>query len=308
MPVKYEDLQYLESEKKNEELRNGPLSPWSFLQRLCPGPRLLLISLGLGLLLLVVVCVLGSQNAKLRRDLLSLRTNFSNFTSRTTVEVQALKSKGGSLQETATRLQGKVDEHEQELQAARTLNEKVVTLGTKLQKQEQEVKADQSIVFLQVQKLVQDLNSLTCQLTILKSNGSQNSCCPPNWLEHHGSCYWFSMAEKSWFEAKKHCQLENAHLVTINSWDEQNFLETHVGSTYPWMGLSDPEGVWKWEDGTDYEANLKNWAPEQPDDWEGHGLGGGEDCAQIRPGGKWNDNVCSRSFHWICEAEMSKAS
>lgn len=52
--------------------------------------------------------------------------------------------------------------------------------------------------------------------------GSQNTaCCPANWLEHEGHCYWFSSLRKPWPEAEKDCQLKNAQLVVINSRDEQ---------------------------------------------------------------------------------------
>lgn len=50
---------------------------------------------------------------------------------------------------------------------------------------------------------------------------------------------------------------------------------------------------------------LRNWEPSQPDNWEGHGMGGGEDCAHFLPSGKWNDNVCQKPFRWICEADLS---
>ena len=42
-----------------------------------------------------------------------------------------------------------------------------------------------------------------------------------NWVDHEGSCYWFSRSGKPWLEAEKYCQLENAHLVVINSREEQ---------------------------------------------------------------------------------------
>ena len=48
---------------------------------------------------------------------------------------------------------------------------------------------------------------------------------------------------------------------------------------------------------------FRNWAPEQPDDWYGHGLGGGEDCAHITVDGRWNDDVCPRPYRWVCEAQ-----
>ena len=109
-----------------------------------------------------------------------------------------------------------------------------------------------SEMLLRVQQLVKNLNSLTCKMDALKSNGkscvghawsqflptspgqhlshspnpgplgSQNTaCCPANWLEHEGHCYWFSSLRKPWPEAEKDCQLKNAQLVVINSRDEQ---------------------------------------------------------------------------------------
>uniref|UniRef100_A0A452UGD0 C-type lectin domain containing 10A n=1 Tax=Ursus maritimus TaxID=29073 RepID=A0A452UGD0_URSMA len=218
------------------------LSPPSFLHRLCSGPRPLLFSLGLSLLLLVGICAIGSQNSKFRRDLETLRATFSNFTANTVAEVQALKSQGGSLQEAITSLKAKVENQQQELQAARSLNDKVLSLESKLEKEQQES-----------------------------------------------------------------CQLDSAHLVVINSREEQTFVQEHIGS-YTWMGLSDPEGVWKWVDGTDYETNFKNWKPGQPDDWHGHGLGGGEDCAHFHPDGQWNDDACQRAYRWVCEAGLGTGS
>lgn len=44
--------------------------------------------------------------------------------------------------------------------------------------------------------------------------------------------------------------------VTPALLSSQTFVQGHIGS-YTWMGLSDPEGVWKWVDGTDYETNFK---------------------------------------------------
>lgn len=53
------------------------------------------------------------------------------------------------------------------------------------------------------------------------SASTERTCCPVNWVEHQDSCYWFSRSGMPWAEAEKHCQLENAHLVVINSREEQ---------------------------------------------------------------------------------------
>ncbi|MEJ1273161.1 hypothetical protein NN561_004021 [Cricetulus griseus] len=163
-----------------------------------------------------------------------------------------------------------------------------------------------SNLMLHVKQLVYDLQSLSCQMAVLQGNGSERTCCPINWVEYEGSCYWFSSSGRSWTEADKYCQLENAHLAVVTSWDEQKFVQHHMGPTNTWIGLTDQNGPWKWVDGTDYEKNFKNWRPEQPDDWHGHGLGGGEDCAHFTSDGRWNDDVCRRPYRWVCEKKLGK--
>ncbi|KAM5215225.1 asialoglycoprotein receptor 1-like isoform 1-T1 [Hipposideros larvatus] len=312
MSVKYENFHSVESDKKSWWLRNGLSPPQPFLQHLCSGARPLLFCLGLSLLLLVGICVIGSrshsENSKFQRDLMTLRTNFSNVTSNTTAEIKELHSQDGSLQETTTLLKAKVENHEHELQAARSLNDKVLSLKSKLEKEQQELKEDYSKMLLQVQQLAKDLTSLYCEMAALKSNDTQNTCCPANWLEHEDSCYLFSSTGKPWNETNKYCQLRNAHLVVINSREEQNFVVQHTSSRNTWIGLTDQNGSWKWVDGTDYETGFKNWSPDQPDDWYGHGLGGGEDCVHFRDDGHWNDNVCQRPYRWVCETELKRAS
>ncbi|XP_073874527.1 C-type lectin domain family 10 member A isoform X2 [Macaca fascicularis] len=185
----------------------------------------------------------------------------------------------------------------------------IASLKAEVEVIKQEQQAVHSEMLLRVQRLMQDLNKLTCQVATLKNNAStERTCCPVNWVEHQDSCYWFSRSGMPWAEAEKHCQLENAHLVVINSREEQNFVQEHLSFAYTWMGLSDREGAWKWVDGTDYETGFQNWKPGQPDDWQGHGLGGGEDCAHFHPDGRWNDDVCQRPYYWVCEAGLTQAS
>lgn len=179
-------------------------------------------------------------------------------------------------------------------------------LESQLEKQQKDLSEDHSSLLLHVKQLVSDLRSLSCQMAVLQGNGSERTCCPINWVEFEGSCYWFSSSSRSWIEADKYCQLENAHLVVVTSWDEQGFVQRHMGPTNTWIGLTDHNGPWRWVDGTNYEASFKNWKPEQPDNWFGHGLGGGEDCAHITVDGPWNDDVCRRPYRWVCETELDK--
>lgn len=126
-----------------------------------------------------------------------------------------------------------------------------------------------------------------------------------NWVDHDGSCYWFSRSGKPWLEAEKYCQLENAHLVVINSREEQKFIVQHTNPFRAWIGLTDSDGFWKWVDDTDYRHSYKNWAASQPDDWRGHELGGSEDCAEIQRDGRWNDDFCQQVKRWVCEMKQN---
>ncbi|XP_052051785.1 C-type lectin domain family 10 member A-like isoform X2 [Apodemus sylvaticus] len=322
MTMIYENFQNLESEEKNQEMRKGDRKggtespkfaltapPQCSLWNILSWTHLLLFSLGLSLLLLVVVSVIGSQNAQLRRDLGTLRATLDNTTSKIKADVQALDSRGDSLQEGISSLKVEVEDHRQELQAGRGLSQKVTSLESAVEKREEALKTDLSEITDSMKQLKKDLKALTCQLASLKNNGSEMACCPLHWTKHEGSCYWFSQSEKSWPEADKYCQLENSHLVVVNSQEEQKFIEEHKGPVPTWMGLTDQNGPWRWVDGTDFDTGFKNWKPQQPDNWHGHGLGGGEDCAHFSyDDGRWNDDVCQRPYRWVCEIELGKAS
>uniref|UniRef100_A0A8C0Q212 Asialoglycoprotein receptor 2 n=2 Tax=Canis lupus familiaris TaxID=9615 RepID=A0A8C0Q212_CANLF len=242
------------------------------LQRLCSGYRLNLLVLGFNVLMLVAICVIGSQRAQLEEELRILKENFSHFSSGVLMELGVLLSDGGS---------------------------QLTSLEAKLEKQQRDVKADHATLLLHLKHFPSDLRILTCQVAFFQSNGTD--CCPVNWLEYEGSCYWFSRSGKTWEEAEKHCQLESAHLVVVNSREEQKFILQHTNPFDTWIGLTDSDGSWRWVDGTDYQQSYKNWAATQPDDWQGHEVGGGEDCAEVRANGRWNDNFCKQVQRWVCE-------
>ncbi|XP_049717121.1 asialoglycoprotein receptor 1-like isoform X6 [Elephas maximus indicus] len=280
----FQDIQQLDSEENDHQLDRRTPPPQPFLQRFCSRPRLSLLALGFNVLLLVVICMIGSQSTQLQMELRALKETFNNFSVTTLTEVRALNFHGVNV------------------------SDRVTFLEANLEKQNEDLKSDHANLLLHLKQFPVDLRILECHITFFQSNGRGTKCCPVNWMEHDGSCYWFSRSGKTWSEADKYCQLEDAHLVVINSKEEQNFVQDYIGSFESWIGLNDPEGVWKWVDGTDYDTNFKNWDENQPDDWDGHGLGGGEDCAHIQTSGKWNDNVCQRPFHWVCETGLGKAS
>ncbi|KAM5215229.1 asialoglycoprotein receptor 2-like isoform 2-T2 [Hipposideros larvatus] len=291
MAKDFQDLQQLDSEENDHQLStsegpgthghnhrredafwNGTHPPQPLLlQRLCSRFWLSLLILGFNILLLVAICVIGSQSTQLQVEFRTLKEDFSNFSTSTLMEIWTLRSHGGST------------------------GDKVTSLGAKLEKRQRDLKADHATLLFHLKHFPVDLRILACQVAFLRSNGTE--CCPINWLEHKGSCYWFSHSGLTWPEAEKYCQLENAHLVVINSREEQKFIGQHMGPFHTWIGLTESDGSWKWVDGTDY----RNWAATQPDNWQGHEEGGNEDCAEVQVDGRWNDNFCQQVRRWACE-------
>ncbi|GAB1296340.1 Asialoglycoprotein receptor 2 [Apodemus speciosus] len=294
MEKDFQDIQQLDSEENDHQLsgdeEQGPhvQNPaienphWKgqppsrpFPQRLCSTFHLSLLALAFNILLLVVICVVSSQSMQLQEEFQTLKETFSNFSSSTLMEFRALDSQGGGR------------------------NDKLTSWIAKLEQKQQDLKADHSTLLFHLKHFPGDLRTLTCQLAFFQSNGTE--CCPVNWVEFGGSCYWFSWEGLTWAEADQYCKLENAHLLVINSREEQDFVVKHSGSFHIWIGLTDRDGSWKWVDGTEYRSNYKNWAFTQPDNWQGHEDGGSEDCAEILSDGHWNDNFCQQVNRWACE-------
>ncbi|XP_007523364.1 asialoglycoprotein receptor 2 isoform X2 [Erinaceus europaeus] len=265
--------------RREDPFWKGTPQPRPLLQQsLRSSSSFALISLGVNILLLVATCVVGSQRTQLQEELWALKGRISNFSS-TLTQLRAVSFHGGST------------------------GNKVTSLETKLEKQVQDLKADHNSLLLHLKHFPADLRTLTCQVAFFRSNGTE--CCPVNWLEFEGSCYWFSRSGKTWAEAEKYCQLEDSHLVVINSREEQKFILQHTNPYHAWIGLNESSGSWRWVDGTDYNSNYRNWAPTQPDNWRGHEVGGNEDCAEIRTDGGWNDDFCLQMRRWVCEMKSN---
>ncbi|KAG7254781.1 hypothetical protein CRUP_013303, partial [Coryphaenoides rupestris] len=130
-----------------------------------------------------------------------------------------------------------------------------------------------------------------------------NRPCPPGWTKFQWTCYYASGSKKkSWEESRQDCQSKAARLVTINSQEEQKFVNTLLPpSTKAWMGLNDmeTEGNWIWLDRT--TPTTTYWQSGQPNSY-----GGNQDCVEFihkSSGqlGEWNDDSCDAKNPWICE-------
>ncbi|KAL1772948.1 Cd209f [Sigmodon hispidus] len=120
--------------------------------------------------------------------------------------------------------------------------------------------------------------------------------CPWDWELFQGSCYLFSRTLGSWEASASSCQDLGAHLVVINSVEEQRFLKywNVRKNQRSWIGLSDHmlEGSWQWVDET--PLRLSFWKEGEPNN------DGDEDCVELFMD-DWNDNKCTEQNFWVCE-------
>lgn len=133
--------------------------------------------------------------------------------------------------------------------------------------------------------------------------------CRSGWFYHEGSCYGVGTESVTWAEAQEYCILYQSTLVEINSKAENDYLtllsKTHATNPNEvWIGGTDifNEGHWEWIGSKEPLDGYSNWKPGEPN--HSHGASG-EDCIQLYAGmgGVWNDQTCTDTMNFICEAE-----
>jgi Ca2+-binding RTX toxin-like protein len=113
---------------------------------------------------------------------------------------------------------------------------------------------------------------------------------------------YFLTSSSSWVSAQIQAKGFGGNLVTINSQEEQNWLQSTFGKTSSfWIGLNDKdeEGKFKWISGE--STSYINWAPGQPDDYNRN-----EDYVGMNfgPTSQWNDFIGSYSYKGIVEVPV----
>lgn len=121
----------------------------------------------------------------------------------------------------------------------------------------------------------------------------------------------------TWQQAKAGCDSRGAHLATLTTQQENDFVLTQfvLGSTEAsqgvWLGGTDEqlEGTWRWITGEPWA--FQSWNGGEPNDGGGSGGTGGEDylIAAGVTGGLWNDaggpglGATQNLLSYVCEWE-----
>merc|ERR1712212_1023039 len=124
--------------------------------------------------------------------------------------------------------------------------------------------------------------------------------CPMFWYSFNGRCFNYVPTRMSWSAAEDNCQSQDAHLASIHSDEEHDFIQALIQNFDPsqlhtWIGLNElyVEGRWMWSDGS--IVNYIRWGGGQPDD------GTDDTCIFTFSGNEMHDYPCSiDTFPSVC--------
>ncbi|XP_028618339.1 C-type lectin domain family 4 member K [Grammomys surdaster] len=145
-------------------------------------------------------------------------------------------------------------------------------------------------------------NSLENVNKLLKEQSDILEMVARGWKYFRGSFYYFSRTPKTWYSAEQFCISRKAHLTSVSSESEHEFLYKAADGIPHWIGLTKAgsEGDWYWVDQMSFnkEQSRRFWIPGEPNN-----IGNNEHCVNIRVSALkcWNDSPCDNTFLFICK-------
>uniref|UniRef100_A0A3Q2YER2 C-type lectin domain-containing protein n=1 Tax=Hippocampus comes TaxID=109280 RepID=A0A3Q2YER2_HIPCM len=135
--------------------------------------------------------------------------------------------------------------------------------------------------------------------------GRWNDSCFPlhlGWMHFNDKCFLFKGKKNdikaNWTYARSWCKDQGGELAVIDNQSE-NDMELPT-----WIGLSDilVENQYAWSDGVS-PVLYTNWNGKEPNN-----AGGTENCVEMYPDGRWNDNDCLQKRGFVCRHRQCKHS
>ncbi|KAI5934120.1 C-type lectin domain family 4 member D [Manis javanica] len=150
-------------------------------------------------------------------------------------------------------------------------------------------------------KLPERHAKLTCIREKTELNGSTWNCCPAGWRAFQSNCYFPFHDNNTWAESERNCTGLGAHLASLSTKAEQNFILQFLDRQFPYfLGLMDEnsEGQWYWVDKTPFNPRTGFWHENEPNN---HQI---ENCvvlANVQDKWAWNNFPCDFEASRICK-------
>jgi len=128
--------------------------------------------------------------------------------------------------------------------------------------------------------------------------------CDDDWIHYEDLCYRVVTETKVFNHAERFCVIHSAHLISIESKEENdkifNLVETSIGQPGKiriWLGMErvSSDSRLHWVDNK--PLSFENWAPGEPDQTGA--------CVQMIHKGWWEDTSCTQLLPFICKKGKS---
>jgi len=137
---------------------------------------------------------------------------------------------------------------------------------------------------------------------------TNTSLCPDGWTQVDGSCFQFNTALEDYETATQRCKSGGAKLFEPQTAAEclaVRQMAENAGLSNFWVGVNDiaEEGSWVYASSGSPLA-FNDWNSGEPNNYDHGDDAGGEDCAEVYPGGLLNDNTCKATRNSVCTYEL----